>query len=91
MKCIDSVIVTLRLSNGGKTIDMELPAFLPLEELNDKIAESLRAMSPAVFGAISGLGLARDGRSLDKSLNLAQSGIWDGSILDFTSDRGIGA
>jgi len=67
---------------------MELPSFMPLEELSDKIVGSLRSMNPMAFGQMTGIRAEHNGRPLTDSETLAASGLWDGSILDIVIEGG---
>ena len=55
MKCCDSVLVTLRFEAQGRSLDMELPAFLPLTELERRLLETLGEMDPVRFGSALGV------------------------------------
>ena len=68
MKCCDSVLVTLRFEAQGRSLDMELPAFLPLTELERRLLETLGEMDPVRFGSAQGVALKQEGRVLDAVL-----------------------
>ena len=74
MKCCDSVLVTLRFEAQGRSLDMELPAFLPLTELERRLLETLGEMDPVRFGSAQGVALKQEGRVLDGAVTLAQAG-----------------
>lgn len=78
MRPCENVIVTVQLEQ--ETLDMELPAFLPVRELTQKLEETFRIMKPS-YQAFRHAVLSCNGRDLDPTMNLAQHGIWDGSIL----------
>ena len=78
MKTCQSVIVTLII--GSKRLDMELPAFLPIADVNARILETLRALYPQVYGGCTAICL-RDHGTLAGNRTLASYGIWDGAIL----------
>lgn len=80
MKCMECVIVTLRLPRGS--VDLELPAFMPVRELREKIVQTLRRMDPACYGAAQTLLLQCGGRTLPDERTLAACGVWDGAVLD---------
>lgn len=86
MKCLEEVIVTLRLPGGGGSLDLELPAFMPVRELIPRLTEILRTVSPA-FPAADGAGLSAGGRALSPEDTLAAAGVWDGGILEFSLHR----
>lgn len=88
MKCCDSVLVTLRFEAQGRSLDMELPAFLPLTELERRLLETLGEMDPVRFGSAQGVALKQEGRVLDSAVTLAQAGVWDGSVLDAVLEPG---
>lgn len=79
MKTCQSVIVTLII--GSKRLDMELPAFLPIADVNARILETLRALYPQVYGGCSAICLRDHGTTLAGNRTLASYGIWDGAIL----------
>lgn len=79
MKVCDNVIVTVVLPR--ESLDMELPAFLPAEELSAKLAESLRAYRPEQYGTVFRLRLSSGGAPLQAKDTLASRGIWDGAVL----------
>ena len=48
MKACQNVIVTLTI--GDEQLDVELPAFLPVAEVNARVLEMLRTLYPQVYG-----------------------------------------
>lgn len=78
MRPCENVIVTIQLEHDA--LDMELPTFLPIKILSQKLVETLRVMNPSnqTYGNIS---LSYNGRILEPQMDLAHYGIWDGSIL----------
>ena len=82
MKCCEDVIVTVRLQPGGGSLDMELPAFMPMEELEQRFLETLRVMDPLHYGRMNTAHFKMKDRALTGDLTLAGAGVWDGSILD---------
>lgn len=79
MQACENVIVTVVLP--GEQLDMELPAFLPAAELCRKLAETLRAYRPELYGSVFQLTLRSGQRFLKENETLASLGIWDGSII----------
>lgn len=79
MNIPDNVLVTLVLPN--EQLDMELPAFLPAEELAAKLAETLRAYRPERYATVFQLHLSSGGQAFSGTETLASRGIWDGAIL----------
>lgn len=82
MKALENVIVTLRLHPKDASLDMELPAFLPMEELADKVLETLRVMHLVNFNDAQSLRFSLHGKAVRGEDTLASLGLWDGSILD---------
>lgn len=78
MRPCENVIVTVQLEQ--EILDMELPAFLPIKDLNQKLEETFRVMKPytQTCGRVS---LSHNGKTLDPQKDLAYYGIWDGAVL----------
>lgn len=89
MKCVENVIVTVRLHPGGRTLDMELPAFLPAETLGEHFLETLHEMDPLHYSAMSAVTFQSGGRALAEDATLAGTGVWDGAILDAHLSEGV--
>jgi hypothetical protein len=68
-------------------MDMELPAFMPASELGGKLLETLRAMNPAAYSAITRLGLRHVDKELGPADTLASLGVWDGAKLEIALRR----
>lgn len=79
MRPCENVIVTVKF--GKETLDMELPTFLPIKELTQRLEETFRVMKPNAQN-LSYIELGCNGRIFDKEKNLAYYGIWDGSIIE---------
>lgn len=79
MKSPENMIVTVQVDTS--TYDMELPAFMPVQELASKIVETLRCMAPGQYAGLNGLALSCRGKVLPKEKTLASCGVWDGSVL----------
>lgn len=80
MQACENVIVTVRVKS--KLIDMQLPAFLGIQELITKIDETLHSMPGQMLFDEHCIGLRFQGIRLDKNQTLGSYGIWDGSILE---------
>jgi hypothetical protein len=68
---------------------MELPSFLPVDELRGKITESLRAMSPMAFDRMTINRVEHGGKPLADDATLAALGLWDGGVLDIVAIGGV--
>lgn len=79
MKVCQNVIVTLIV--GSKRLDMEMPTFLPIGEVNARILETLRTLYPQVYGDCTAIRLCDRGTPLADIRTLASYGIWDGAVL----------
>ena len=77
MKACQNVIVTLTI--GDEQLDVELPAFLPVAEVNARVLEMLRALYPQVYGSCTAIRLYDQGAPIAESRTLASCGIWDGA------------
>lgn len=77
MRPCDNVIVTLLVRD--QVFDVELPAFLPVEELVNKIEELFEVMKPQ--WRVHGLRLYFAGKELQMQQTLATCGIWDGAQI----------
>lgn len=91
MHSCDEAIVTLQMQGGGFTADMEIPTFLPMEDLLPKLLESLRLMQPRMFGNVRRISLADSMGTLGPTDTLASRGIWDGAYLAISTKRKEGA
>ena len=82
MRCCEEVIVTVRLHPDKRELDMELPAFLPIEQLEQRLLEVLQEMDPLHYSGLSAVTLRSKDQTMDGEDTLAKVGIWDGSFLD---------
>ena len=72
MKACQNVIVTLTI--GDEQLDVELPAFLPVAEVNARVLEMLRALYPQVYGSCTAIRLYDQGAPIAESRTLASCG-----------------
>ena len=82
MRPCEDVIVTVNISSLGGSYDMELPAFMRIDELKKKILETLRLMETRKYASVRELDVSYEGRTLHGDETLAGHGIWDGSIVE---------
>jgi len=82
MRPCEDVIVTVNISQPSATYDMELPAFMCLDELKKKVVETLRLMDIRKFATVREIELFYNGQSLRNNETLAGYGIWDGSSIE---------
>lgn len=87
MKPCENVIVTLTGGTEGPDYDMELPAFLDIGRLREKLEETLRVMDPRLLPPGQELQLQYGGRTLADDSCLAGAGVWDGSRLLYTTKK----
>lgn len=78
---VERIIITL-IVGKHTSIDLELPAFLPISELADKILETLKILYSREFECVSDIFLTMQGQPLDEQKTLASLGVWDGSTLE---------
>ena len=84
LKPCENVIVTLTGGTEGPDYDMELPAFLNIGRLREKLEETLRVMDPRLLPPGQELQLQYEGRTLADDSCLSGAGVWDGSRLLYT-------
>lgn len=82
MPSFDNVIVTALLPFGEAQLDLELPAFYPVQDLTPKLLETLKLMQPQFYTGIQDLALIWRDQQLRGGDTLASVGVWDGSILN---------
>lgn len=78
---VEKVIVTV-VASKRTSIDMELPAFMPITDLTDKMLETLKVLYPAEFESVSDIQLIKQGEPLVEQSTLASMGVWDGAVLE---------
>lgn len=84
---MDDIIVTLLFSGDYEPVDLEIPTKLRIDELEEKILESLIEMDFERFGGVKKINLSCGGKSLEPDKTLEEYGIWDGSCLAVTERR----
>ena len=78
---IDNVIVTVMAENQGFSVDMELPAQLPVADLAPKLLETLKEIDSNRFRSMEKLSLIFNGMILQDNATLESEAVWDGKIL----------
>ena len=78
---IDNVILTIDAEIRGISVDMELPAQLPIGELSPKLLETLKEIAPDSFRGVEKLSLIYNGTQLTENATLESEAIWDGNTL----------
>ena len=78
---IDNVIVTVNAESQAFSVDMELPAQLPIKELAPKILEILKEIDPSKFESMEKISLISNGEILPENATLESEAVWDGKIL----------
>ena len=78
---IDYVIVTLMFEKQNSKIDMELPARIKADELEQRLLEALKETNPTSFEGVEKINLYYNGERLKKDETLLEQSIWDGKIL----------
>ena len=73
MKPCENVIVTLTGGTEGPDYDMELPAFLNIGRLREKLEETLRVMDPRLLPPGQELQLQYEGRTLATAVSPGQA------------------
>ena len=78
---IDNVIVTVNSENQRFSVDMELPAQLPVADLAPKLLETLKEIDSSKFRNLEKLSLIYNGVILPDNATLESEAVWDGKIL----------
>jgi uncharacterized ubiquitin-like protein YukD len=78
---IDNVIVTVNAERQAFSLDMELPANIPIKELAPKLLETLKEIEPSKFRSVEKLSLIYNGVILSENETLESEAVWDGNIL----------
>lgn len=84
---MDDIIVTLLFADDYEPADLEIPAKLRIDELEEKILESLTEMDFERFGSVKKINLSCGGKALEPGKTLEEYGIWDGSRLTVSERR----
>lgn len=78
---MDNVIITLLFERSYDPIDLELPAKLPIDELEVKMLEALKAMDIEQFEGTKRVRFKFKDNVLDPDKTLEEYGVWDGSYV----------
>ena len=78
---VDRIIATVVLSKQ-RSIDMELPAFMPISELSTKVLETICVLYPDKWDNADEIRLLFMGHPLRNDTTLASNGVWDGAYLE---------
>ena len=84
---MDDIIVTLAFSDDYEPVDLEIPTKLRVDDLEEKILESLIEMDYERFGSVKKINLNCGGKALEPDKTLEEYGIWDGSRLTVSERR----
>ena len=79
---MDYAIVTIRLPEGARQIDMELPVKMRVEELLVRIRRVLSEYDGSLAWEHNALELRWQGKILNTGMTMSDYQIWDGSVLD---------
>ena len=78
---VDRIIATVVLSKQ-RSIDMELPAFMPISELSTKVLETICVLYPDKWDNADEIRLLFMGHRMRNDTTLASNGVWDGAYLE---------
>ena len=79
VRASETAIVTMEINE--KRFDMEIPTFMKVEKLKEKLLETLKVMFPASFLEVFQIKVIYENDMLEDNDTLASRGIWDGAIL----------
>lgn len=89
MKACETVMVTVQVMD--RAFDMELPTFLSIKELIERIDETFHSMPACITPDLRCAELAYEGKTLEEEKTLAYYGIWDGSFVECLLKREVAA
>ena len=78
---MDNVIITLIFERSYDPIDLEVPVRLPIDELEIKILDTLKAMDIERFERTQKVNFKYKNTVLEPDKTFEEYGIWDGSYV----------
>ena len=78
---MDNVIITLMFEKGYDPIDLEVPVRLPIDELEIKMLDTLKAMDIERFERTQKVNFKYKNIVLEPDKTFEEYGIWDGSYV----------
>ncbi len=78
---MDNVIITLMFERGYDPLDLEVPARLPIDELEVKMLDTLKAMDIEQFERTQRVKFKFENLVLEPDKTLEEYGVWDGSYM----------
>ena len=77
----DMILATIECPNEKVSIDMELPANIPVGNMADKILEVLKNMYAGLFSSWTKCFLIYNNRILNNNETMLSAGIYDGGYI----------
>lgn len=78
---MDNVIITLMFERSYDPIDLEVPVRLPIDELEIKMLDTLKAMDIERFERTQKVNFKYKNTVLEPDKTFEEYGIWDGSYV----------
>lgn len=78
---VNSVIMTVYVEDLNVTMDMELPCYVPIRDLEIQMLNELKARYSTLLLNRKGIRLCWDNRPIDRRRSLADENLWDGQYL----------
>jgi len=78
---MDNVIITLMFERSYDPIDLEVPVRLPIDELEVKMLDTLKAMDIERFERTQKVNFKYKNTVLEPDKTFEEYGIWDGSYV----------
>lgn len=78
---MDNVIITLMFEKSYDPIDLEVPVRLPIDELEIKMLDTLKAMDIERFERTQKVSFKYKNTVLEPDKTFEEYGIWDGSYV----------
>ncbi len=78
---VNNVIVSLKIEGLDELMDVEMPCQVHLSEVLPHLLSGLKELGIPSLQKARTLSLVRGNTALSTEMSLAESGVWDGSIL----------
>lgn len=84
---IAASLVTVKIANSKKQLDMELPADMPVRELAPKLLSALKNLDGGIAHEVERIQIKLGERCLTDEETLSSANIWDGGSI--TVERSV--
>lgn len=84
---VNNVIVSLKIEGLDELMDVELPCQVHLSEVLPHLLSGLKELGIPSLQRAKTLSLVRGNTALSTGKSLAESGVWDGSIVSLNAEE----